>query len=111
MGLQAILVELLLSGFFAVACFRARAESPDMNGLAPQKLFMLTDRIERLRKSRWQWCAMVLLLIVVRTEQGTPILAELTVLMQFILFLALPAKNSSKFAFAHKPVREAMGRR
>jgi hypothetical protein len=111
MGLQAILIELLLSGFFAVACFRARAESPEMNGLALQKLFMLTDRIERLRKSRWQWCAMVMLLIVVRMQQGTPILAELTVLMQFILFLALPAKSSSKLAFAQKPVREAMGRR
>jgi hypothetical protein len=111
MGLQAILIELLLSGFFAVACFRARAESPEMNGLAPQRLFMLTDRIERLRKSRWQWCAMVMLLIVVRMQQGTPILAELTVLMQFILFLALPTKSSSKFAFARKPVREAMGRR
>ncbi len=111
MGLQAILIELLLSGFFAVACFRARAESPDMNGLVPQKLFMLTDRIDRLRKSRWQWCAMVLLLIVVRMQQGTPILAELTVLLQFVLFLALPSKGSSKFAFAQKPVREVMGRR
>jgi hypothetical protein len=111
MGLQAILVELLLSGFFAVACFRSRAESPDLHGLAPQRLFVLTDRLERLRRSRWQWCAMVMLLIVVRMQQGTPVIAELTVLAQFVVFLALPSKSSSKFAFAQKPVREVLGRR
>lgn len=111
MGLQAILVELMLSGFFAVACFRARAESPDIAGLAPQKLFMLTDRLERLRQSRWQWCAMVMLLIVVRMQQGTPLVAEFTVAIQFLIFLALPAKNSSKLAYAQKPVREVLGRR
>ena len=111
MGLQAILVELLLSGFFAVACFKARAESPDLAGLAPQKLFMLTDRLDRLRKSRWQWCAMVMLLIVVRMQQGTPLVAELTVAIQFLLFLALPAKKTPKFAYAYKTRREALGRR
>jgi hypothetical protein len=111
MGLQAILVELLLSGFFAVACFKARAESPDIAGLAPQKLFVLTDRLDRLRKSRWQWCAMVMLLIVVRMQQGTPMVAELTVAIQFLLFLALPAKSTSKLAHARRPVREVFGRR
>ena len=111
MGLQAILVELMLSGFFAVACFRSRAESPDVRGLAPQKLFMLTDRLDRLRKSRWQWCAMVMLLIVVRLQQGTPLVAEVTVLAQFMLFLALPSKSATKLAFAQKPVREVFGRR
>jgi hypothetical protein len=111
MGLQAILVELLLSGFFAVACFKARAESPDIAGLAPQKLFMLTDRLDRLRKSRWQWCAMVMLLIVVRMQQGAPMVAELTVAIQFLLFLALPAKSTSKLAYARRPVREVLGRR
>ncbi len=111
MGLQAILVELLLSGFFAVACFRARAESPELRGLAPQKLFILTDRVERLRRSRWQWCAMVMFLIVVRMKRGTPMVAELTVLAQFLLFLALPSNRSSRFTFAQKPVREALGRR
>jgi hypothetical protein len=111
MGLQAILVELLFSGFFAVACFKARAESREIVGLAPQKLFMLTGRLERLRKSRWQWCAMVMLLIVVRLQQGTPLVAELTVAIQFLLFLALPAKSASKVAYAGKPVRQVLGRR
>ena len=38
MNTQALLAEILLSGFFAVACLRARAESPSMEGLAPQTL-------------------------------------------------------------------------
>ena len=112
MGMQAILIELLLSGFFAIACFRSRAGSSDLSGLAPHRLFMLTNRLERLRRSRWQWCALIILLIVARMQRGTPMIAELTVLLQFIVFLALPAsKGSSRFAFAQKPVREVLGRR
>ena len=75
MNTQALLVEILLSGFFAIACFVARAESNDIHGLAPQKLFVLTDRLERLRRSRWQWFAVVLLLFVLRKEMGAPIVA------------------------------------
>jgi hypothetical protein len=92
---QALLVELLLSGFFAVACFRARATSFDSMKVTPRALFVLTDRLERLRRSRWQWCAMVALLIVVRMQRGVPMIAEMTVLAQFILFLALPAQKHS----------------
>jgi hypothetical protein len=101
LGNQVMLVELLLSAFFAVSCFRARAESPEMGGLAPQKLFVLTDRIERLRRSRWQWCSMVALLIVLRMQSGSPVIAELTVLAQFIVFMSLPAQ---------KPLRGVMHR-
>jgi hypothetical protein len=91
---QALLVETLLSGFFAIACFVARAESNDIHGLAPQKLFVLTDRLERLRRSRWQWFAVVLLLFVLRKEVGAPLVAELTVLAQFVVFMALPSRSS-----------------
>jgi hypothetical protein len=88
-----MLVEVLLSGFFALACFKARAEAPSMHGLAPQRLLMLVDRVERLRRSRWQWFAMVLLLMVVRMQTGVPVVAEITVLAQFALFLALPTQK------------------
>jgi hypothetical protein len=91
---QSLLVEALLAGFFAVACFRARAETPQVQGLVPQRLFVLTNRIERLRRSRWQWCCMMLVLILVRLQQGEPLVAELTVLVQFIVFLALPSSRS-----------------
>ncbi|MGC1461978.1 MAG: hypothetical protein WA802_07240 [Terracidiphilus sp.] len=99
MGTQALLVEFLLSAFFAIACFRARAESSGARGLAPQRLFILTDRIERLRRSRWQWCSMVVLLIFVRMQRGAPMIAELTVLAQFIVFLSLPIQKSLREVF------------
>lgn len=95
MGTQELLVEMLLSAFFAVACFRARAESPGLHSLAPLRLFVLTDRLERLRRTRWQWFAMVLLLVLVRLQLGAPIVAELTALTQFIVFLALPSQKSA----------------
>jgi hypothetical protein len=95
LSIQAFFIELLLSGFFAVACFKARdhasTENASMNHrIAPRALFTLTDRLERLRRSRWQWCSMVLILVLVRLQQGTPLMAELTALAQFVLFLALP---------------------
>lgn len=90
MSTQALLAEILLSGFFAVACLRARAQSPSMRGLAQVRLFALTGRLERLRQSRWQWFAMVLLMFVMRKQVGAPLVAELTVAAQFIVFLALP---------------------
>lgn len=103
MDLQALLVEILLSGFYAVACFRARAESPTARGLAPQRLFVLTDRIERLRRSRWQWFAMVLLLYVMRGQSGVPMIAEVTALTQFIVFCALPTSRQASSALKHAP--------
>ena len=93
MGTQALLVEVLLSAFFAVACFRARAESSIAWGMAPQRLFVLTDRLERLRRSRWQWFSMVLLLVLLRIQRGTPMVAELTVAAQLLVFLALPTQK------------------
>ena len=90
MSAQALLVEVLLSGFFAVACFRARAHALDTVKAAPRALFALTDRLERLRRSRWQWFSMVLVLVIFRLQRGTPMVAELTVLAQLIVFLSLP---------------------
>jgi len=90
---QALLLELLLSGFFAVACFRARATAFDSMNFAPRALFVLTDRLERMRRTRWQWASMVLLLVIVRMQWGAPMVAEFTLLAQFILFLALPSQT------------------
>lgn len=91
MNPQALLAEILLSGFFAVACLRARADSPSLRGLAPVKLFALSGRLERLRQSRWQWVCMVMLLLLIRKQMGAPLVAELTVAAQFVVFLALPS--------------------
>lgn len=93
MQARAMLVEVLLSGFFALACFKARAEAPSMHGLAPQRLLMLVDRVERLRRSRWQWFAMVLVLMVLRMQSGLPMVAEFTVIGQLVVFLLLPTQK------------------
>ncbi|HEY1806336.1 MAG TPA: hypothetical protein VGG45_17830 [Terracidiphilus sp.] len=98
MSNQALLIDLLLSGFFAIACFRARAEGPSMSGLAPQRLLILTDRLERLRRTRWQWFSMVLVLFVVRMQLHTPMVIEITALALFIVFLALPAQKKAVHA-------------
>ena len=91
MTTNAMLLELLLSGFFAVACFKARAN--DAHALSFKDLLFLTDRLERLRRTRWQWCAMVILLVFSRMQMQTPIVAELTGLIQFLVFLALPTQK------------------
>jgi len=93
---RALLVEFLFAGFFAVACFRARAQaSPDLKCIAHGGFFRLTGRLERLRQSRWQWFCMVLLLILIRMQMGAPLMAELTVAAQFLLFLALPSAKQA----------------
>jgi hypothetical protein len=102
MSTQALLMEMLISGFFAIACFRARAGEFDLHGLTPRAVFGLIDRIERLRRTRWQWCTIVLLLVIVRTQKGTPFLAELTALVLFVLFLALPVADSPGKEMLHK---------
>jgi hypothetical protein len=111
MSKQALLVEFLLAGFFAVACFRARSKSASTSSATPKKLFVMIGRLERLRMTRWQWCSMVFLLIMLRYQQGQPMLAELTALAQFILFLALPAERLvGQTIQSHKPLREVLRR-
>ena len=75
------------------------------SGACAKETFVLTDRIERLRVSRWQWCSMVVLLLLVRLQHGAPMVAELTVLSQFIVFLALP---SAKVFAAKNTIAKAL---
>ena len=95
MGTQAFFVELLLSGFFAVACLKARAHTTPDKALSPRDLFALASRLERLRRSRWQWFSMVLLIVLVRLQHNGPIVAEMTGLAMFVVFIAIPTAKSS----------------
>ncbi len=94
MNERTVLLELLLSGFFAVACIRASApiHSGDSSFLA--NLLRFPGRIERLRRSRWQWFAMVALMVVLRLQQQLPPILELMAAFQFLLFLALPTRTT-----------------
>jgi hypothetical protein len=97
MNTQALLLELLVSGFFAIACFKARPEG-DLRQVAarPMDLLRLTDRITRLSRTRWQWFAMVGIIALVRMQVGVPLVVELTAAIQFIVFLALPVARQDK---------------
>lgn len=95
MNLQALLVELIFAGFFAVACIRASAPAVSDVALTFGDFFRLPGRRERLRRSRWQWVAAVLLLLAVRLQQGMPVVLEVTVILQFLVFLALPTRATA----------------
>jgi hypothetical protein len=60
-----------------------------------KSLLFLSDRLDRLRRTRWQWCSMVLLLVFSRMQMQTPIIAEVTGLAQFLVFLALPTQKKT----------------
>ena len=87
-----ILMELLLAGFFAVSCIRAHGPFPSDQRISFADIFRLPGRSERLRRSRWQWFMMVVLILVLRLQAGLPLILEVTALVQFLVFLALPVK-------------------
>jgi hypothetical protein len=98
MNTKWLFLELLISGFFAIACLRARPEGIRDAATRPRDLLRLTGRLERLRRTRWQWFAMVLVIVCVRLQTGLPLIAELTAALQFVVFLALPAYGPSRLA-------------
>jgi len=99
MNERTVLIELLLSGFFAVACIRASVPaSPASPATFLANLLRFPGRIERFRRSRWQWFAMVSLMIVLRLQQQLPLVLEVMAALQFLLFLALPARRGAAAA-------------
>lgn len=89
---KTILIELLLAGFFAVACLKARVPATQDLPLAFGDFLRMPPRLERLRRSRWQWFAMVAFMLVLRLQGQLPLSVELIVLFELILFLALPVR-------------------
>jgi len=98
MSVHLAVLGLLLSGFFAVACIRAAVPANPGSGASLMNLLRFPGRMERLRRSRWQWFAMVSLMIVLRLQQQLPLVLELMAALQFLLFLALPASASPRRA-------------
>jgi len=90
--METLLCELLISGFFAVACIRACVPAAPDGKLAFGDLFRFPGRLERLQRTRWQWFSMVALLLILRIQQGLPLVLELIVAAEFVLFVALPAR-------------------
>ncbi|HEY5214037.1 MAG TPA: hypothetical protein VIJ38_13555 [Acidobacteriaceae bacterium] len=98
MDTKPLLLELLVSGFFAIACLKARSGDFSRTALSPRNFLRLTDRLDRLRRTRWQWCSMVLLLVLIRLQSGVPLTVELTALVQFVIFLSLPLAEKAPAA-------------
>jgi hypothetical protein len=90
MGTQGFLLEMLLTGFFAIACMRARDVPIGDGPFKFSDLFSFRGRIERLKRSRWQWCSIVLLLIIARVQWGLPMFVEITFAALLVVFLAIP---------------------
>ena len=90
MNWKITLVELLLAGFFAVACVRAGGKLSLERKRTLSDFFRLSNRIERLRRSRWQWFSMVAVMLVLRTQNQLPPAIEIMVALLFVIFLALP---------------------
>src|SRR5712675_2556165 len=87
-----LLAEVILAGFFAVACIRACVPASPDGKLAFSDLFRFPGRLARLRRSRWQWFSMVALLLVIRLQVGLPLVLEAIVAVEFLIFLALPTR-------------------
>ena len=87
------LLELLLASFFTIACIKAHGSFSFGKKLAFRDFFYLTKRIERLRRSRWQWFSMVAILLVLRLQNQLPITVEIMVGMMFLIFLVFPVQT------------------
>jgi hypothetical protein len=85
-------IELLLAGFFAIACFRARAPLASNQKLTLGSLFRFSSRLERLRRSRWQWFSMVAIMLLLRLQNQLPPSVEIMVGMMFLIFLVFPVR-------------------
>jgi hypothetical protein len=96
MNLPMMLVEMILAGFFAVACIRACVPANPNGKLSFSDLLRFPGRLERLKRSRWQWFSMVALLLVLRLQAGLPLVLELIVLVEFEIFLALPVRAQTR---------------
>jgi hypothetical protein len=90
--METVLFELLISGFFAVACIRACVPATPGSKLTFSDLFRFPGRLERLQRTRWQWFSMVALLLVLRVQAGLPLALEAIVAAEFMIFMALPAR-------------------
>jgi len=83
-------VEILLAGSCGVVCLLTR--SPLRVSHARAGFLAGVGRLERLRRSRWQWFSMVLLMLILRVQHLLPPSVEVMVASQFLIFLVAPVR-------------------
>lgn len=111
MNLPMMLVEMILAGFFAVACIRACVPANPGGKLQFSDLLRFPGRLERLSRSRWQWFSMVALLLVIRLQAGLPLLLEVIVALEFVIFLAAPVRVKTSSGLQRRGHAAAVGSR
>ena len=111
MNIPMMLVEVILAGFFAVACIRACIPANPGGKLQFSDLLRFPGRIERLQRSRWQWFSMVALLLVLRLQAGLPLVLEAIVAIEFAIFLAIPTSVKKTKAVPRSRNEAAMASR
>jgi hypothetical protein len=111
MNLHLMLVEVILAGFFSVACLRACVPASSDGKLSFRDFLRFPGRLERLQRSRWQWFSMVALLLVLRLQQQLPLTLELIVAVEFIIFLAVPVRVKPAAGSLRRSNAAAVGHR
>ena len=86
-------LELLLAGFFAIGCIRAHGRCEPGRKMRFLDFFRMTGRLERLRRSRWQWFTIVAIMLVLRWQHQLPLPVEIMVGMMFLIFLVFPVQT------------------
>jgi hypothetical protein len=79
------LLEALITALLGTICLLARSPLHATHGSLV--------RLERLRRSRWQWFSMVVLMLLLRLQHMLPAKVELVVALQFLIFLVLPIRG------------------
>lgn len=87
-----LLFEVLLASFFAVACIKAHGPFPIQKKPSFREFFHFSGRLERLRRSRWQWFSMVAIMLVLRLQNQLPLAIEIMVGTMFVIFLVFPVQ-------------------
>lgn len=86
-------LELLVAGFFGIACFWA----PTVKGPATNSLFAwvahLSLRLDSLRQERWQWLTVIGTMLGLRIQHQLPPIIELMVGLTFLILLAFPLRQ------------------
>ncbi|HUK46472.1 MAG TPA: hypothetical protein VLW06_02730 [Terriglobales bacterium] len=86
-------LELLLAGFFAIGCIRAHGRFEPGRKMRFLDFFRMTGRLERLRRSRWQWFSIVAIMLVLRLQHQLPPAVEIMAGMMFLIFLVIPVEE------------------
>lgn len=86
-------IELLLAGFFGIACFWV----PTVDTVAANRLFgwmaRISLRLDSLRRSRWQWLTVVGTMLGLRMKHQLPPAMELAIGLTFLILLAFPLRQ------------------